>query len=111
MERLGSICKNLRNKQCNPEVKYYYRAKPIEPGEEVLITEVGKELNKIDEICKKCEYSYFEVSEKICPICDSRKVGTAGSSSISRSQKKRIRLECYECRFSRFWISELHYRP
>lgn len=54
-EYLMHYCKNWGKKGCHPDVSKHRHAKEIKPGEEIPIWPVGKEQEKLDEICKTCE--------------------------------------------------------
>jgi len=45
--------------------------KKLKNGEEIPLWPVGKELEKLNEICKKCDHRFFELEGKECAVCGS----------------------------------------
>jgi len=77
MERLAQICGNWGTWGCHPVVREF---KHLTERKSVPLAQTGEQLEKLDEICKKCKSSYFIVKEETCPICDSKDVEIAGIS-------------------------------
>jgi len=69
MESLKSICRNWGNKECHPDVSKWKSSKEIEGGENIPIAPVGKELKRLDEICKNCRFRSLNLEEEVCPNC------------------------------------------
>jgi len=77
MARLAHICGNWGTWGCHPVVREF---KHLTERKSVPLAQTGEQLEKLDEICKKCKSSYFIVKEETCPICDSKDVEIAGIS-------------------------------
>ncbi|MGD8535982.1 MAG: hypothetical protein PVF66_09045 [Candidatus Aminicenantes bacterium] len=77
MERLAHICGNWGAWGCHPVVSEFKRLPKRKSSPSVQTRE---ELEKLDEICKKCKSSYFIVKEETCPVCNSKDVEIAGIS-------------------------------
>ena len=70
IEGLMHLCQRWGDQVCNPEVADLKYPKKVEPGEPMPLWPCGPELRRIDEICKVCEESAFEIDEPICPVCE-----------------------------------------
>ncbi len=77
MERLAHICGNWGTWGCHPYVREF---KHLTERKSIPLAQTGEELEKLDEICKKCKSSYFKVKEERCPICNSKDVEITGIS-------------------------------
>jgi hypothetical protein len=70
VEGLMHICQRWGNLKCNTEVAELKYPKRMEPGEPIPLWPCGPELKQIDDICKGCEESAFEIDEPKCPVCE-----------------------------------------
>lgn len=77
MERLAHICGNWGTWGCHPDVREF---KHLSERKNIPLAQTAEELEKLDEICKKCKSSYFIIKEETCPICNSKDVEIAGIS-------------------------------
>jgi len=109
MKSLKDICKQFGKKKCHPDVFKWSLSGEHREAEEISVLPTGDELDKLDEICKKCESSYIRGSKKECPYCDSIEVGITGASFVVGTLEE-IQLECYNCAL-KFWISKSIYKP
>lgn len=112
MEGLMFLCRNWGKEGCHPDTSKFRYAKKIEEGESIPLWPVGDELRKLDEICKKCEDRYLNISEKECPVCSSRdflEIVAAKIEDVNEKTKKAdiSFLECSQCR-SRLILTELY---
>lgn len=68
MEALFELCEGWENCDKSDDLRTLFEEKIIE-GEEFMLPE-GDELEKYNEICRKCNYS-LEIEESKCPVCES----------------------------------------
>ncbi|MDD8026740.1 MAG: hypothetical protein PHI34_09510 [Acidobacteriota bacterium] len=102
MERyLMDYCNNYNSKKCQEEIKNARSAHEIKNGDIPLFPS-GKEQEKLDKICEKCESRIFSISKKECPLCHGdRFEKIVRSVSISGEDKEKARItfmECAECK-------------
>ena len=74
MEGYMHFCKNWGSEECHPDVRKHRDAKELKSGEEIPLWPVGKEQERLEEICKKCETGEFDIEEKKCPFCDDKNI-------------------------------------
>jgi hypothetical protein len=105
------FCENWGSHKCHNEVATLKYAKELHEGESPPIWPVGKELMKLDQICKTCSHSHFVIKERKCPICDSENVQTALLSSLSYGPVSPSRTvyqyKCEDCKRYLFANKEL----
>ena len=77
MDGLANICGNWGTWGCHPNVREFKR---IKERKNIPHAQTEEELEKLDEMCKKCKSSYFIVREEMCPVCNSKDVEIAGIS-------------------------------
>lgn len=66
---LMDYCLNYGKEACNDQVKKARMPKEIQQGEPIPAWPVGKEQDKLDDICEKCDSRYFEIRKKECLVC------------------------------------------
>lgn len=88
MEGLMFFCRNWGEGGCHPDISKFRYAKKLEESESIPLWPVGDELRKLDEICRKCEGRYFNISEKECPACSSRDFLKVGATEIEDVNEK-----------------------
>jgi len=69
MKDLMHYCVNWGEEGCHPDVCKHEYPKELKEGEEIPIWPVGEGQEKLDEICGKCEYRFFEIEENKCLVC------------------------------------------
>ena len=71
MERnLMDFCYYYEKEVCDKTVKTARRMTgPLEPGDPIKMFPIGKEQEKLDEICESCPHGLFEVEEPGDPRC------------------------------------------
>jgi ribosomal protein L37E len=112
MKGLMFICKNWGEENCHSDISKFRYAKELEEGESIPLWPVGNELKKLDEICKRCESRYFNISKKECPVCGSSdflKISGAKIENVNDKIKKVdvSFLTCNQCK-SHLILTELY---
>ena len=97
MKYLMLFCSNWKGLGCNPEVEEQGNAKEIKIGEEIPLRAVGKEQDRLDEICKNCDSRSLVMEEEKCPICDSVNVEPIGISEGFSREDMIHRFKCHDC--------------
>ena len=69
VKSLMHYCFNWGDEGCHPDVSKHKYPKKLKEGEEIPVWPVGEELEKLDGICKECEYRFFEIETNECPVC------------------------------------------
>lgn len=77
MDGLAHICGNWGTWGCHPDVREF---KHLTEQKNIPQAQTGEELEKLDEMCRKCKSSYFIVKEETCPVCNCEDVEIAGIS-------------------------------
>jgi len=105
MPSLMDVCRNWGDEGCHPDIIKWRYCQEVKEGEEIPIRPVGKELKKLDEICKKCKSRFFITDEGKCPLCDSLDVERTGGSHSAKGWATAYGFKCNECE-AKFWIYE-----
>lgn len=70
------LCRNSEKEGCHPHIIDYKRilnfTKKKEQDKTKLSWPTEEELEKLDEICKKCVARFFGIQEKKCPVCEGK---------------------------------------
>lgn len=97
-------CCDWGEESCHPEVNKHKHPKELKEGEEILLWPSGEEQKKLDEICKKCEYRFFEIEKSECPVCGKTPLATPispdfllPSSVIEKAMPERFNYKCVNC--------------
>ncbi len=97
MKYLMHFCSNWGGQGCDSDVEEHRYAKEIKIGGNIPLMPVGKEQDRLDEICKNCESRSLVMEEEKCPICDSVNVeSTCISEGLSREDMIH-RFKCNDC--------------
>jgi Zn finger protein HypA/HybF involved in hydrogenase expression len=103
MERyLMDCCDNYKSESCHPEIIAARRNAEIINGK-IPLWPSGKEQEKLDEICAKCDSRYFRISKYECPACHNQefqKILNGGEILDERGQLKAkiFFMECEKCK-------------
>ena len=97
MKYLMIFCTNRRGQGCPPEVAEQGYPKEIKNGEGIPLMPVGKEQDKLDEICKNCESRSIITEEQKCPICDSENIEKSVFSDGLSKKDMTHRFKCNDC--------------
>ena len=95
---LMDYCVNFNSENCQPEVKDARHVAEIK-NEEFPIWPTGDEQIKLDKICEKCTFRYFEISKYECPACRSNEFQKVvkGSSIFDEQNKPKAEITFMEC--------------
>ena len=63
------FCRNWGDPECDPEVAKYKNPKELKNGEDIPLWPEGEELVRLNHICLGCEVRFFEIEERVCPVC------------------------------------------
>jgi len=83
MKALFEFCEGWENCDKSEDLRNLFEKEIIE-GKEFKLPE-GHELEKYDEICRKCKYS-LEIEERKCPACGNKNL--QGSPLVSFHEKQ-----------------------
>ncbi len=97
MEGLMHVCLLWGKRKCSQEAAHWRKSFELKDAESIPLQPVGKDLEKLDEICRKCESRLFQVHKEQCPVCDSEDVEAIGGSSHLRCYKPTYGYKCLKC--------------
>ena len=90
-------CSNYRSEKCQKEIINARLFREIKNGD-IPLFPFGKEQEKLDKICEKCESRLFSISKHECPLCHGdRFEKIAGTASISSEDIEKPRITFMEC--------------
>jgi len=79
MEGLMHFCTQWGLHGCHDDISQYNTQKELGLADNLKIWPVGKELKRLDDICKTCKHRLFEIEEPQCPACASKEISKIGS--------------------------------
>lgn len=100
MEGLMFICRNWGDADCHPNVRKWTHLKEPRNSGETPVWPAGEELAGSDEICKKCEFRFFEIEKRQCPLCSGNEFSEVRGFVISDKDAKKFEnyyLKCKQC--------------
>ncbi len=100
MEGLMYLCGNWGGEECHPGNRKFKYDNSGEPGEKLPVWPPLDVLSRLDEICKKCNFRYFNVKKKECPVCDSSDLTENKGGKFASENGRKIEvsfLKCNQC--------------
>lgn len=100
MEGLMFICRGWGDADCYPDVSKWAYLKEPRNGNEGPLRPADKELARNDEICKNCEFRFFEIAQRQCPVCNGDEFLEVRGFVISEKEAKKFEnyyLKCKQC--------------
>jgi len=100
MEGLMYLCGNWGGEECHPDIRKFKYDNRVEPGEKLSVWPPLDVLSGLDEICKTCNFRYFNVKKKECPVCDSSDLTETKGGKFAYENGRKIEvsfLKCNQC--------------